>query len=59
MSNIFNSMTKYFGSKDHSRNWEVYQPRQQESNSGMIILGFSPVYLDLKPRTRVNNFDNL
>jgi hypothetical protein len=59
MSNIFNSMAKYFGPKEHTVNTEVYQPNRAETGKGLIVLGYSVVYFDTRSKSRVNNFDNL
>jgi hypothetical protein len=59
MSNIFNSMTKYFGPRQHVVNTETYQPARKESGKGLIVLGYSVVYFDPRSQSRVNNFDNL
>jgi hypothetical protein len=59
MSNIFNSMTKHFGPRQHIVNTESYQPARKDSARGLIVLGYSVVYLDPKSQSHVNNFDNL
>jgi hypothetical protein len=59
LSNIFNSMAKYFGPKEHAFNPEVYQPRQNDPGQHLIVLGYSVIYVNPKSESHVNNFDNL
>jgi hypothetical protein len=59
MSNIFNSFSKYFGPKEHTIKREYYPAPREDSGKGLIVIGYSVVYFDSKPNSRVNNFDNL
>ena len=58
MSNIFNSVARYFGTKERPYNPEAYQPRQQ-SEKGLMVLGYSVVYFDTKSQSRSRNYENL
>ncbi len=59
MSNIFNSMAKYFGPKQQVINTESYHNGRKETGNDLIVLGYSVVYMGSEHRSRVNNFDNL
>jgi hypothetical protein len=59
MSNIFNSVTKHFGPKEHIVNTDIYQPGRKNVGKGLIVLGYSVVYFDPGNQSHVNNFDNL
>jgi hypothetical protein len=59
MSNIFSSMAKYFGPKEHNYTPEFDQTRLQEAKSNTIVLGYTVVCFNTKSQSRVNNFDNL
>lgn len=59
MSNIFNTVAKYFGSQSQVIKPEAYQTGHRDNASGLVVMGYSVVYLEPRSKSNVNNFDNL
>jgi hypothetical protein len=59
MSNIFNSISRYFGPRELNPNPEMSVAQGRETNKGLITLGYSVVYFDPKSESRSINYENL
>jgi hypothetical protein len=59
MSNIFTNLFKNIGHQEQAYYPEFKQDHRQDTGKGLIVMGYSAVYYDLHPKSRVNNFNNL